>query len=334
MGKPIKVSNSRAKLWRKCHRAHHYRYVEKLERKKVALPLVRGKALHEMIENRINGKDWMPVLEKYKKEYQKLFREEREEYGDLPGELYRLMRGYEKTYQSEKLKYLRVGKKRAEFEFEVPLIDGVIFVGLIDTVAEDKNGRIWLMEHKTHKTFPTETQRFNDLQTTLYTWVMPQIGFPKPDGVLWDYIRTKAPTIPEPLKKGGLSKKQIDTDYDTYYDAIIQNGLDPEDYEDILERLEGQEEKFYKRIFLPAPKPIVKTVMEDFVQTCQEIKILGEVSKARNITKDCSWCSYFSLCQAEMRGLDSDFIRKTEYKPREEKKDGKKKTYEEGGDTE
>jgi hypothetical protein len=320
----IKISNSRMKLWRRCHYAHHLRYNEKLEKKAPAVPLIRGKVLHELIESRINKQTPKPILKKFDKEFGKLFNEEKAEIGDLPSEVRQLFEGYIRQWEDEDLTYLKMGGKRAEFEFEVPLIDGVHLYGLIDTVARDGRDRIWLMEHKTHKTLPNESARFTDLQTILYCWVLPQIGFPKPTGVLWDYIRTKLPTVPEPLKKGGLSKaKDIDTTYEIYMGQIKKLGLDPKDYTEVLDRLKNRSEVFYKRVYMPAPATIMATVMEDARQTAWEIKILGGTLRDRNITKDCSWCSYYSICQAELRGFDTDFIRKTEYAPRKDRKDEK-----------
>src|SRR5690606_18185499 len=133
----------------------------------------------------------------------------------------------------------------------------VTFTGKIDAVAETPDSRVWLTEHKTHQRFPDEHVRFSNFQAVMYCWVLPEIGFPSPDGVLWDYIRTKPPTVPDLLVNGGLSKrKNIDTTPEVYLKAIKEHGLNPADYQDMLELLKGKEESFYKRVFLPAPKSI------------------------------------------------------------------------------
>jgi len=327
------VSHSRIKLWRSCRYAHHLRYNERLEKKRPAIQLVRGKIIHACLEARINGKDWRPIIDEYEKEYNRLFPEEKEIYGDLPNDLRRLMEGYEEEWADEELTYLEKDGKRAEFEFYVPLtfapedIDQktgealILFHGVIDTVARDKDKRVWVVEHKSHKKIPSESVRFTDIQTTLYYWVAPQIGFPQPDGILWDYIRTKSPAIPELLSSGRLSKrKNIDTTWQVYYQTILEHGLDPNDYQDILEELKSRE-SFYKRVYFPPPKSIVKPLVSDLYETAKEIQALGKVSKARNITFNCERCSYYPICQAELRGLDSEFVKKAEYKLRGEEKD-------------
>lgn len=324
----VEISQSRINTWRKCRRAHYYKYVMNLERKKPPVPLVRGKILHAIIEAWINGHDWKMVMEEQLKPFYKLFAEEREEYGDLPTEIPRLMAGYVKTYAEDGLEYLDIKGRRNEFEIKLELIpDKVTLIGYIDTVARDKNGRIWMVEHKTHKNFPKESYRLSNFQAVVYCYAMPQIGLPKPDGVMWDYLRTKPPTKPEVLKDGGLSKrKNIDTTYDTYLETILEHDLNPNDYREILDMLKSQgNDSFYQRIFYPAPESIMADIIRDLRETSLEIYNLGEISKSRNLTKDCSWCSYYSICQAELRNLDTEFLLKAEYQNRRSDRDEKER---------
>jgi len=51
------------------------------------------------------------------------------------------------------------------------------------------------------------------------------------------------------------------------------------------------------------------------IQSAVEMKAIGGVSRIRTIDRTCKQCDYLSLCQAELRGLDADFIRKSEYQP-------------------
>jgi hypothetical protein len=37
----------------------------------------------------------------------------------------------------------------------------------------------------------------------------------------------------------------------------------------------------------------------------------------RSPTRECSWCEYYRICNAELRGLDHKFIRESEYKVEE-----------------
>jgi len=318
----VRVSNSSIKTWRKCKREYYYKFILKLEKKRAPAPLYKGKIIHELLEARINGQDWRPLMEKYLKEFDGLLEEEKDLYGDLRKDLPIIMNGYERIYAEEDLQYYEKAGQRAEFHFSIPL-DGkplpeteLVFQGKIDTIAKDSKERTWLMEHKTFKNLPDENFRFANQQAILYTWVMPQIGFPEATGVIWDYIRTKIPTEPQVLKSGKLSKaKKIDTTYDVYLQAILDNNEDPEEYQDILQQLKGNEINFYRRIHMPVRKAMVQPVVEDLIETAKEIKALHDVAKARSLDRHCTYCSFRSLCQAELQGLDTEFIMKAEYQP-------------------
>lgn len=174
-----------------------------------------------------------------------------------------------------------------------------------------------VLTHNSCKSIPQESSRFADYQLLIYHWLLPQLGYPKMDGVIWDYIRKKAPTVPELLKTGGLSRaKSIDTTYSVYI-ATVDRLLGPEarpEYEEFAQTLKGREEKFLRRIYLPKPNSaMVNTVVQDLMFSIGEIREKGPTSTVRSMTKDCNWCQYYNLCQAELRGLDSDFIRKAEY---------------------
>src|SRR5688572_23071166 len=104
------VSFSRAKVWRRCHAMHHYKYHLRLARKRRAIPLLRGQILGEMLDARamphLVKKDPYKILRKYEKLHAKQFLEEREKYGDVPGDVRKLFDGYSRKYANENLEYL------------------------------------------------------------------------------------------------------------------------------------------------------------------------------------------------------------------------------------
>lgn len=283
---------------------------------------MKGSIIHEMDEAYTDGKSWEDVLDRYQREYDKLFLEEKEEYGDIISDMKRIMEGYISKWSADDLKYIKKKDKRTEHLLEVDLIPGkVVLVGKIDKIGVDKMGRVWLVEKKSFKKLPKEEVRFSDLQTTIYYWAAPQCGFPIPDGIMWDYVRSKPPAIPPLLKNGQLSKRMgIDTTFSTYLDEVCKLGLSPDYYSEILQHLKEKPDNFYRRIFLPAPDSLVVTLIKDLKETALEIRALGE-TRSRNLSRDCSWCGYYPLCQAELRGLDAKFIRSREYKERSDEVD-------------
>lgn len=317
-----KYSFSRIKLWRKCPMAHHYKYYQGLEKVKKGLPLLIGSAIHSVIEEYTEHRNPQIPLDQFRKDFNKLFLEEKAELGDLPTELEGIMSAYFKYYENDGLTYpIRRRGVRSEIPIFVDLDNHTRFVGYVDAFPRDQEGRNWIMDTKSCKSIPEEAQRFADYQLVTYCWLVPQLGYPVPDGVIWNYVKKKSPTVPEVLKSGQLSKaKSIDSTYDVYMTAVDRL-LGPEarpEYEEFAQTLKGRESKFFRRIYLPKPNSeMVGTVVRDLLSSIKEIHTYGPTSMVRNTTKDCSWCSYYNICQAELRGLDSDFIRANEYTTKE-----------------
>src|SRR5690606_6492214 len=149
---------------------------------------------------------------------------------------------YELIYANDGFTY-QVGKDGLPYELkvEVDIAPGIVFTGHIDKMPMDKQGRIWDLDHKSHKRIPDADARYHDIQQVFYQWAAPLSGYAKLSGVVWDYIRTKPPTIPEWLKRGGLSQRQnMDTDFETYMAEVQRHNLDPADYAETPNRLKAR----------------------------------------------------------------------------------------------
>lgn len=322
------ISYTEVNSYRRCPKAWDYKYKQGLKRKRKHIRLLRGSILHEMldayIERKIHGlkyegPDPWDVLERYAEEYGSYFEEEKEMHGDIVGDCGKIFEGYLRKYRRDPLKY-----EESELGIELDLSvlgSGAInvkFIGWIDKIAVDQQDRRWIMDHKFVKSIPTADDRFSELQLLLYVWALGMINVKgKIDGVCWDYGRAKAPTQPEVLKNGSLSKrKNLDCDVYTYRNAIRRNGLVEADYGDMLSLLQGKEDTFFERVFLPLPNTdMVVEVVNDFLQTTAEIQAKREDGRcSRSMSPfNCATCEFRPLCEAEVRGLDADFVKKSEY---------------------
>lgn len=313
----FEVGYSMVRSYRWCPRQYRYKYIQNLQRRRPAPPLIRGTILHEMLNARALKSMRKPtktpatILESYAEQYAELFREERDEYGEtFIEDIGRVWANYERTYANDGWKY-----EATEEEVITELDKGLVYKGHLDKRVVTKDRR-WIVDHKTHKNIPTEEARFADYQILLYIWCYNQ-GVPKADragGIIWDYLRTKPPTEPEPLKKGGLSVAQNqDTDYDTYVAALKKFKLDPKPYAAFLDSLKKRSStKFFLRVPLPEPSmEMTSQVVEDFKTTA--IAMRDAKSFPRHMDRRCSYCEYYRLCMSELRGLDSKFIEKTEF---------------------
>ena len=309
---------SMVKAYRRCPKQYEYKYIQHLQKIAPPPPLLRGTILHEILDARAisTGKvGFKTIMAKYDEKYHALFQEEQELYGEsFLDDIARVYQGYLRHWDDTNIEYL------ASEEFlSTQLVGDILFQGHLDKRIF-KDGRMWVMDHKSHKHIPTVDQRFNDYQQLLYVWAYNREHSrgDQIDGVIWDYIRTKPPTIPEKLKSPNFSQaKNLDTDVYTYTKALVAGGANPKFYKNFLAELEKrQKDRFYQRVFLPAPsRAMVDCVVKDFTETSQIMH--GLKVYPRSPSRDCSWCEYYRLCSAELRGLDHKFIRKSEYKVEE-----------------
>ena len=320
------VSHSEVDSYRRCAKRWEFKYKIGLKRKLKGVRLYKGEILHEMLNayvkakmtKRYKGDDPWDILDAYAEKYAAYFEEEREHYGDIIGDCGAIFEGYLRKYRHDPLKY-----EASEQECYFDISGKLRFAGFIDKIATDHEGRRWVVDHKFVQNIPTAEDRFSDLQLLLYVWALsnksPDLAI---DGVMWDYARSKAPTKPEVLKSGELSqRKNLDCDPHTYLKTIAENNLDPNKYIDMLAHLEGKEDTFYERVFLPKPSGhMIEEVTNDFLESAKQIqeKRKAKARCARTMNQfNCSGCEFRPVCEAEVRGLDAEFIIKSDYTQRE-----------------
>lgn len=335
----IELSVSRAKKWKSCQLAHDYRYVQKLRPKRKVRPLTLGSLCHSCLEARALGKNWVQEIKSFKEgDWAKLFEEERLELGDIPGDAYRIMRGYHYYYLESDKRYETIA---AEVPFRVR-IEGtpIVLTGVIDLVVLDTtDNSIWCFEHKTvKKDLPTEEFKMTDFQTTIYLYAMEvlsdKLGYSKSQikGVILDYLKTAPPTIPEILKNGTLSKRKIKCDRHTYLECIKKIGGDPADYEEILEYMDTN--VFYKRVPLTKSQSLLQMTLTDFINCGKQIRAISGKAPVRNLAWTCDRprCEYRDLCIADIQGLDTTMLIKLNFESQEEDENGESE--DEAGDIE
>lgn len=302
----FKVSNSKINTYRRCHRAYYFKYILKLRPKKKGAALRRGSIIHECIEAYNSGRSWKKVYGKFEKEfYKNTFQEEILEFGDIPKMVKEIMENYAFYYEDEPYEYLE-----NELHFELPLMPGVTIEGYMDSVVKDEKNKIWPKESKTYSKDPNYDFLLFNQQSGIYTWAAMELGY-KPEGVLWDIIKAKEPSKVRINKDGSVSKSKIDSTPYTIKKSLIELGKDPDDFSDLLSKVSFDD--WFKRYPIRINKHVVNSIMDDLKSTTKEILKYGHKLKDRNLDRNCSWCDYRFLCQAELMNLDSDFIIKKQY---------------------
>lgn len=307
----IKITNTMVRTAQRCQMQYLYKFEDMLAPNRPGIPLKRGSWIHELLEIHYTGGDWRLHHMKLRAQFLKMFEEEREYYGDLPDHCNRLMRGYLLKWAEED-KNMRI--ICAEQEFTVKLPHGHTLQFKVDLVTEDEYG-VWLWEHKTHKTIPRSDYRFLDVQTTRYLYGLAKNGL-RPTGILWNYLRTKPPTVPKLTPKTGvLSNRKIDTELYTYLVTLKKLGLNPRNHRDKINWLRRSEE-YFRRVRTPRPWSVVNQLVREAVVTADRIE--RGIQPVRSVDRTCEYaCSYKDLCITDLYGGDSESLIKANYHTRE-----------------
>lgn len=312
----ITFNQSRVKTFLRCPKQYEYKYIDNLQPKKKSRPLFMGSWVHAALEEYYKSGDWKIGHQIYLDEWNKLFEEERLElsqrFGPIPQAVERIMRSYAFYYKSDGWKPYLVEQV---LEVETPLrVDGKywVFKGRLDLLVEDEDGLLWLVDHKTASTIPPATAfHAMDPQLMLYPWAA-KIQFNLDiAGVIWNYVKSKPPTIPKLNKDGSLSRRKVATDYPTLYSFLKRNNYDPNDFKHILVPLQKRSD-FLRRYKMPREKVVTKEVLLDVLSTVKRIDDTNRF--VRNVTKDCArMCAYHDLCRAELNGFNTARMRDTDF---------------------
>jgi hypothetical protein len=336
-------NQSRIKMFRRCQKQYSFRYdtaselgldpTKEMVPKFKKVQLERGSWMHALQEAHhrewagVKGPKWREVHDDFTAKYNGLFLEEREEYGDLPGETERMWKGYLRFWADDADRYSVVefdDGPAIEFMVEQPLKKWGVsepFKGRIDLLVEDvEYGGYWVWDHKWVSRIPDSDERMMSPQNMMYMWALRKDGIDV-RGFIYNYGRTKPPTIPRVLKNGTLSMAQrMDTTYDTYVQAIKDlHGDRWKDYAkhmylDKLRSLKERDVLWFRRERIPVEDHKIKQGLREFVVSCRDIDRRNKKIPPRTYTYSCRFgCEYHSLCTTQFAGVDIEPLIKHDY---------------------
>lgn len=317
---PIRITfnQSRIKTYQRCPKQFDYKFNQLLQPKKKSRPLFMGSWVHACLEEYYKGGDWRIGHQTYVDEWNKLFEEEKAELSakyrgtPLPEIVERIMRSYLFYYKDDGWEPYMVEQI---LEVETPLkIDGKywVFKGRLDLIIKDEEDKLWLVDHKTASTIPPATAfHAMEPQLMLYPWAAKQQYGIELAGVIWNYVKSKPPTIPRLNLDGSLSKRKVATDYPTLYRFLKSNGYDPNEFKHILLPLRKKSD-FLRRYRMPRERQVTDSVVKDVLSVVLQIDRTKRW--VRNVTRDCArMCAYHDLCRAELNGFDTTRMRETDF---------------------
>lgn len=325
------ISWSEIKTFQRCPKQHEYKYGERLVPKTKARPLYLGSWVHSALESHYKQGNWKIGHSLYLQDYNRLFEEERvaletkrgKRGRPLPEIVAQIIRSYLWYYRHENLKVIAVEQA---FEVPTPLkINGKVqtLQGIIDLIVEDEEGRLWVIDHKTAGTIP-DASSFHamDPQLMLYPWAARIAWGMDVAGVIYNYVKSKPPTIPQlTAKTQQISRRKIVSDYPTIRRFLLENGFDPADFQDVLKPLK-KKSPFLRRYRQPREKHVTREVLLDSLTTAKHIRL--DKRRVRVITRDCArMCPYHDICRAELNGFDTTLMKKQNFTLKEERTFGK-----------
>lgn len=302
---------------------------------KIGMPsaaLYIGSGVHEVLEANARGVDWRVALDKWKQdeitEFVIFYSErvgtapsssELELFDEAHNTVTVLMERYFDKYGTdrplgENFEYVSVEQT---CEVPIPGTNGK-FTFTLDGLARDiRNGKLWVVEHKTYASSPDMDRLSTDPQITAYAWGVSAILGEEIAGFLYDGLSKKVPTEPALLKSGRLSEQFTQTiDYNSYMDAINRHGLDPNSYSEILGRLAERDQAAQTPFYTRWKIDVHPAQVQAFASYVADI-YTDMVSSPRiypNFRFDGCWdCGVRELCKSMQLGDDVQWVKETYY---------------------
>ena len=298
--------------------------MRRLEKKKPERPLYFGTDFHKLLELRNDPAALKEAKQNIKDTFYDLPPSYQTDLGDnYVQDLFTIFKDYRQVYRD--VRQPQVTEK--EFEFEVGKVkdEPIVFVGKIDELYLLKHQgvkSIIVGEHKTFSNKPSMDFLVMNPQKCLYAKAAYFLKGILPDKVKWDYIKSVPASEPIWLDKTKRFSEAASTKITpmSWRRACKErNILDP----DILakgDRYASNISEFFFQVELDIDPAMVETIWDGYMYTAKQIVRFGESNKTKNVTRDCSWCSYRDICYSEMTGGDTEYIIARDFEDKSEKR--------------
>lgn len=305
----------------KCQKSYEYGYVQQLEPVRLQDKLFLGTAIHAGIEAYFKNENIIDSIDRVCNEA--LLKDNINE-EDVEGVSY--IRQTARDIVPRALDFLPGnmwepieinGKKAIEYKFRYDL-NGNMIVGTVDLVARHKpTNQVFIIDHKTRGTLKDEDAEQYNLQLAFYQYILKKLGVDVVGSAIFQ-IKSEPLATPKLNKNRTMSRSKISTTWNHYKKCLIENGLDPDEYEyEMQPKLESNE--FFKLNKVFRSEKTINNMWDNIIlPTIENIKSVKKFIP--NMTPmTCNFCSFSSLCNSEIDGSDTDYIKLINFKQRGEK---------------
>lgn len=184
------------------------------------------------------------------------------------------------------------------------IMPGIFFKAFLDGLAVDKDGKFWILEHKTAKAV-SQVHLPYDLQISAYIAVTEKHLEIPIEGVIYNQAKKKIPSTPKFLKDGTVSMAACDTTVAKFTKALevafLSKGEEiPDKYKSKVAELMETEKEFMMRTVWKRTTEEKQSTIEFLSKIIKEIKWMREQPIEAcypNPSKDCDWkCDNKHLC--------------------------------------
>ncbi len=335
-------SYSAINTYQRCPKQYEFKFGYKIQRKKKNLALFNGINAHEMMKEfflalQNNAADGMNLQQRKdeawacveewaddQSETGYLFEDELASAERELGVIKQVVRNYIDQY-AEEWEILHV-----EEEFILMLDTGDVITFTPDLVVRDRNGAVWIVDHKTTSGTVEEGLPFGDQQALLY-FAGVQALYPETAGFIFSRMRKKLPTQPR-LAKTGKTRvadvARIDTTYEILRDFLQDKApglLSDPVHQRRLAQLRDAGNRFFWTEQVYVNETAVQSVINDAAFVLNQIKQSDTLDHyPRHLLesrgyRDCRKCEFRPLCQAQLLGWSTTELLFEEYEPRDPK---------------
>lgn len=295
------ISFTEIAQWKQCRQKWHWKYEMDLVPRSYSPHITLGSLCHAGIEAWLKGEPILYGVQNAATEFihQGMFEEEVQAIDEMCDTAVKVVH----RYTVDQLLFNRTQPIAVEEEFRVRIPKTRHFVkGRFDTILRDsQNDCLWLVEWKFPGRFRSEEDVQLSTQLAIYQWAAIRCGYPVV-GILYNQILPILPAVPEVLKNGKTSRREIMSDWQTYRQTLVERGEDPAEYSEMEEKL--RDKTFWKsyRIYR-TPRQVERYVLE-----LRDVAADLAAKKKRiymcesHVT--CGQCPYRLICLEVARGID------------------------------
>lgn len=223
---------------------------------------------------------------------------------------------------------------RVEVDFEVPILTDegeefhcqchgwpVVYQGRLDGIVQDQFGWYWILEHKTAAQMgPTEHLALDE-QTGSYAWAVKQMLGLRVQGVIYSEAVKKVAHPPLELlrpregRNFSINKNQ-DTTYELALHTLSKAGEKVELYQDFLEYLKLQGNKFFRRTQVHRNLYELEDQGRRIYYEAREMLDPNTVPYPNPSRFTCQMCAFRPPCLAMNDGSDYEYLLQEGYRER------------------